>query len=68
MNIHRQENHGFIRLVFTKTIFAFFDPAAFFTNHKHNANIAINTNAATSFQIQAVSGIRKKFRTNIRIL
>jgi hypothetical protein len=56
-----QENNGFIGKVLTKTVFALGDITTFFTDHKNNAEVTINTSASTANQVQLPTGITQRF-------
>jgi hypothetical protein len=68
MCIDSQKHDCHVRQPFTETILTILDSATFLTNNKNNANIAINANTATSFQVQAVCGICEKFGARIWFL
>jgi hypothetical protein len=46
-----QKNYRIIRQILTKTIFTLRDAPAFFTYNKNYAEISINPDAATAFQV-----------------
>jgi hypothetical protein len=68
MGVYRQKQDRFIGQVFTKAKIAFPDMAAFFTDNKNNAEVSVNTGAATAGQVQLADDMAKGFGIAIRVI
>lgn len=67
MRAKSQEDHSFIRKILAKAEFTVQDDAAFFTNDKDDAEVAVNPCASAANQIRSAAGISQSLSVVIRI-
>lgn len=67
MRAKSQKYHSLVRKILAKAEFTLWDGAAFFTNDKDDAEVAVNPRTPAANQIQSATGIRQSLCVVIRI-